>query len=86
MGTSGTFKEKEKKESNICVIIERTSQSLNNIPLVVQNRIHDINVYDSDYIMSSSSPIPSVSDTLKKIYLGGPLWGEFISKYYNDKN
>ena len=43
-------------------------------------------MYDSDYIISCSNPIPSVENNLKNIYLGGPIWDGFTSKYYNDKN
>ena len=35
--------------------------------------------------MICSKPITSVANSLKKIYLGGPLWDEFTSEYYNDK-
>ena len=43
-------------------------------------------MYDSDYIMSCCTPINSVANNPEKIYLGGPLWDEFTSEYYNEKN
>ena len=64
----------------------KTFQLLNNVPLIVQNHIHTINMYDSDYIMICNKPMTSVENTLNKIYFGGILWGEFTSEYYNDKN
>ena len=43
-------------------------------------------MYDSDYIIIYWTPIPSVANNLKNIYLGGPLWYEYTSEYYNEKN
>ena len=54
--------------------------------MIVQNIIYAINMYNSDYTMICSTSITSVANTLKKIYLGGTLWCEFTSDYYNDKN
>ena len=68
------------------LIIEQASQALKNFLMIVQNHIHAIIMYDSDSIMICSTPIPSVSNTLKRIYLNGPLWYEFTSQYYNEKN
>ena len=68
------------------LILEQASQSLNNVPLIVQNHIHTINSFDSYYIMSFVNSIPSVANSLKKIYVGGPLWDKFTSEYHNDKN
>ena len=36
--------------------------------------------------MKFCTPITSVENNLKKIYLGGPLWDEFTYEYYNDNN
>ena len=43
-------------------------------------------MYDSDSIMRCSTPIPSVANILKNIFLGGPLWDLSISEYYYDQN
>ena len=43
-------------------------------------------MFDCDYIVSCSTAITSVLNTLNNIYLGGPIWDEFTSEYYNDKN
>ena len=43
-------------------------------------------MYESDSIKILCTPIPSVENTPKKIYLGGPLWDEFTSEYQNEKN
>ena len=61
----------------VFVIIEKYSQALNNVLMKVQNCIHAINVYDIDSIMRFSTPISSDANILKKIYIGGTLWGEF---------
>ena len=68
------------------MIFEQASQALNNVPIIVQNSVHAINIFDSDYIMILIHSIPSVTNSLKKIYVGGPLWDKFISEYYNDNN
>ena len=62
------------------LIIEQDFQALNNAPLRVQNHIHDINMHDSDSITSCSNPNTSVVNTMKKLYLGGPLWYELKSE------
>ena len=36
--------------------------------------------------MIFSTPVPSVSNTLKNIYRSGPLWDELTSEYFNDNN
>ena len=36
--------------------------------------------------MSCSTPIVLAENTLKNLYLGGPLWDEFTYEYYNDNN
>ena len=43
-------------------------------------------MFDSDYIMSCSTKTTSVSNTLKKIYLGGTIWDKFTYEYYNENN
>ena len=43
-------------------------------------------MYDSDSIMICCTLINSVEINLNKVYLGGPLWDEFTSEYYNEKN
>ena len=53
---------------------------------MVKKSIHSINVYDIYYIMSFNTPIPSVANNLKNIYLDGPLWDEIASEYSNDRN
>ena len=64
----------------------KKSQALNNLARIVQNCNNAVNMYDSDSIMSCCTPVISVSNTLKKIYLGGTIWDEFTSEYYNDNN
>ena len=64
----------------VFVIIENSSQSLNNMTQTFQNRINDIIMYDSYSIMSCCTPTPSVANTLTNIYLGEPLRDEFTSE------
>ena len=59
---------------------------MKNVPQIVQNRINAINMYKSDYIMIFFTPITSVTNTPKNIYLGGTIWDGFTSKYYNENN
>ena len=61
----------------IFLIIEINPQALKDVPLIVKDFIHSINMYGSDSIKIFSTPINSVENTPKKIYLGGPLWDEF---------
>ena len=67
------------------MIIEK-SEALKNFPQTIKIIITATNMYESDYIMSCCTPIPSVENTPKKIYIGGTLWDEFTSEYYNDNN
>ena len=48
--------------------------------------MHAINMFDSDSIISSSTTIISFANTLKNIYIGGNILGEFTSTYYDDNN
>ena len=43
-------------------------------------------MFDSDSIMSFSTKMPSVSNNLKKIYIGGSHLDQFTSEYYNENN
>ena len=55
-------------------------QFLKNMPLVVKQLIHSVNMFDSDDIMICSTAIPYVANTLKTIYLNGNILNEFTSK------
>ena len=68
------------------VIIEQASKDPKNLTPRFQNHIHDINMFDSDDIMSCSTAMSSVANILNIIYLGGPLWYESTYEYYNEKN
>ena len=68
------------------VIIEQASHDMKNVPLIFQNHIHAINMNDSNSIMSCSTPIYSVANTLRKIYLRRPLWDEFTYECYTGIN
>ena len=70
---------------NFFVTIEKYSKALKNA-LISQNRVHAINMYNRDSIMIWSNPITSFVNTLKNIYIGGTILGEFTSTYYDDNN
>ena len=67
-------------------MLDNDSLAMNNVPLRGKNNIHAINMFDSYSKIGCSNQIYSVKNTLKKIYLGGYLLGEFKSEYYNYKN
>ena len=57
------------------LILERYSKALKNVPLRVKICINDIKNFDGYFVMSFYTPIPSVTNNLKKIYLGGSFFG-----------
>ena len=59
---------------------------MNNVPGRSQSIIDAINMYGNDYTVRFSTPITSVENTTKNIYLGELIWYEFTSEYYKDKN
>ena len=59
--------------------IRKIFSSPEECPLESQKRIHAIDIFDSDSIMSWSTAISSVENTLKNIYPGGTLLGDFTS-------
>ena len=56
------------------------------MPPKIKDCIHDINMYDSNYLMGFSTPIHSVESNTNNIYLGGNIWDELTYECYNDKN
>ena len=67
-------------------MLDRDSQDLNNVLLRVKQQMHDIDMFDIDSTITCNYAIPSVANTLNKIYLSTTLLNEFTSTYYNDKN
>ena len=67
-------------------MLDNDSQSLDNIPLRIKQRIHSIDLFDSDYVMTWNVKIPYVANTLKNIYISTNILNEFTSTYYDDKN
>ena len=55
------------------VTIEFFSKASKNVPQTVQNSINAINMYESDSIMSYSTQMNLIKNTLNNIYLGGPI-------------
>ena len=60
-------------------------QSLDNLPIIVKQRIHAVNMYDSYYVMTYNTEIPYVANTLKKIHISITIFNEFASTYYDNK-
>ena len=67
-------------------MLDKYSQALKNSPLRVKQCIHDVDIFDNDYIMSCNTAIPSVANNLNNIYLSATILNESTSTYYNDKN
>ena len=55
-------------------VLKQVSIFLKDVPLRVKIFIHAIDIFDVVYILSYSTTIPSVANTLKKIYPGGILF------------
>ena len=50
------------------------------MPPRVKNHIHSNNTFYGDSIMNCGTEITSVSNSLKNIFISGPLWDEFTSE------
>ena len=70
--------------SKVFVILAHNYQSLEKVPIKFKQCIHDVNIFDSDYVMTYNSAIPSVANTLKKIHLSKIIFNEFTSTYYDN--
>ena len=68
------------------MLLDQYYQPLNNFLLRVKQRIHYVDMFDSDYVMICSTAIPSVANTPRKFYFVGTLLDESTSTYYHDKN
>ena len=68
------------------VVLDHYFQALNNVPLRVKKYIHDIDMFDSDYVITSNDENPSVANNLKKIYLSTTILNEFTFKDDYDNN
>ena len=68
------------------MILEQYSISLKGVPLRDKKCIHAIDMFDNYSIMSCSTAITSVVNTLKKNYLSGTILDKFSSTYYDDNN
>ena len=54
-------------------MLDQEYQALMKIPFKIKQQIHDIDMFDSDFVMTCDSKLTSVSDTLNKIYLSTTL-------------
>ena len=50
-------------------MLDNDYQAPNNFQQRVKQRINAIDMFDSDYVITGNSEIPSVASTLKKIYI-----------------
>ena len=55
------------------LMLDQEYQALMKIPFKIKQQIHDIDMFDSDFVMTCDSKLTSVSDTLNKIYLSKTL-------------
>ena len=44
-----------------------------------------MDMYDSDYVMTCTTAIPSISNTIKKLWIQSDLHSYYIKTIYNDK-
>ena len=66
--------------------LDKYSQSLNNVPIIVYQRIHAVNMFFNDSIIIYITEIRYVANTPKKIYLSVTLLNLSTSAYYDDNN
>ena len=66
-------------------MLDRYSKSLNSMPLRVKKLIHVVNFFDSDDIMSYSTTILYVENTVKNFFCG-IISDEITSTSYDDNN
>ena len=59
------------------MVLAQDSQSLNNVPLIFKERIHYVNMFDSDSAKTCNGAIPEIETNLKKICLSTTLLNEF---------
>ena len=66
-------------------ILERNSNSLKEIPNSAKERIHQEETHDSEYVITCNTTIPSISNTLKKLWLQSIFHSSYIQTKYNGK-
>ena len=71
--------------SKVFVILECYSNKLSRIENKSKQRIHDIDMHDSDYIMTCTTWITSISNTLKNLCIQSDLYSYYIQTIYNGK-
>ena len=67
-------------------MLDQYSQTSKTVPLRVKQRIHAVNIFDTDSVMRFSITITSVANILKNIYISVTVLNEFTSKYDDDEN
>ena len=59
---------------------------MNNIPIEVLQRVNTINIYKDYSVVTCTTVIPYIANTLKNIYLCNHLFTEFQSTLFQNKN
>ena len=67
------------------VILEINSNKLLIIDNEAKQIIHAIDMHDSDFFMTITTAIPSVSNTLNKLWIHSDLHSYYIQTMYNYK-
>ena len=63
-------------------------QNPNNLSIIANNekqRIHTMDMHDSDYVMIFNIEITSISNNLKKLWIPSDMHSSYIQTIYNDK-
>ena len=67
------------------VILDRNSNNLSRIENEAKQNFHAVYINDSDYVMTCTTSINSISNTLKKLWIQPDLHSSYIETIYNDK-
>ena len=64
------------------VVLEHNSNKLSRISNEANQIIHAMDMHDSDYVMTCTTAIPSISNTLKKLWIQSDLNSYYIQTIY----
>ena len=67
------------------VILERNSNNLSRIANNVKQKIHSMDMHDSDYVLIFTTGIPYISNTLNKLWIPSDFHSSYMQTIYNDK-
>ena len=72
--------------SNYFVIVVKHSIALKNFPTRFKQRIYSVYMLANNFVMTSSTEIIYIANTMKKIHISTTLFIEFNSTHYDDNN